>query len=90
MTSHGNCYRCGHETGVYDSEQKRWDCGCLTHGKHNDERKPVRGKVIQIRDIRAKRNALIQDARYGLCGCGSGKKAKFCCWDRLVQEARTK
>lgn len=24
------------------------------------------------------------------CGCGSGKKAKFCCWDKLVKEARRK
>ena len=92
MSSHGNCYRCGHQTGVYDSETKRWDCGCT--GKIDDERKsrflPIRGQVIQVKDIRAKRNALIQEARYSLCGCGSGKKAKFCCWDRLVQEARGK
>lgn len=45
---------------------------------------------MHIRDIRAKRDALIHTARYSLCGCGSGKKAKFCCWDKLVQEARGK
>lgn len=58
--------------------------------KENLERKPIRGKVIQIRDLRKKRDALLEEAKYGHCGCGSGKKAKFCCWDKLVQEARGK
>jgi hypothetical protein len=90
MTSHGNCYACGHQTGFYESQNKRWYCGCLATVKSDGERKPVKGVSIQVRDIRAKRSALIEEARYSLCGCGSGKKAKFCCWDKLVQEARGK
>jgi uncharacterized protein YchJ len=39
------------------------------------------GKYIPVtRDLSAKERADMQIQKYALCGCGSGKKFKFCCY----------
>jgi len=78
------CPKCGEKNLIKVDVRGAFYCGKCGWDR---DIKPVQ-KVF--RSFRAKRSALIQDARYSLCGCGSGKKAKFCCWDKLVQEARGK
>ena len=38
------------------------------------------GFVAVTRDLSAKESADMQIRKYAPCGCGSGKKFKFCCW----------
>lgn len=40
----------------------------------------LKGLVPVQRDLRAKEKAEMQIRLYSLCGCGSGKKFKFCCY----------
>lgn len=36
------------------------------------------------RDLRAKEKALAQIQLYAPCGCGSGRKFKFCCFAKKI------
>lgn len=46
----------------------------------DEEMARLRGLVLVIRDLTVKEEADMQIRLYSPCGCGSGKKFKFCCY----------
>lgn len=47
------------------------------------DRKPKAARYIPVmRDLTLQEKAEMQIKRYSPCGCGSGKKFKFCCYRR--------
>lgn len=45
MTAYGQCYKCGTDTGNYDSKAKRWECSAC--GKPPDPAPPKIMKLIR-------------------------------------------
>lgn len=77
---------------IYRQVDKVWD-------KHYEDELAYKNKVAQeslnpknkgltYRDNRAYGNMMKQKALYSPCMCGSGKKFKFCCYDKARNTMR--